>query len=522
MNPYNWRGNRPQVEVERSGIDAVALDLKRGGSGVLLAGRGMGKSVFLRQVHARLGAMPGVVPVFFPGPPEELTVHACVRTLARRLGVEPPEPFDTQEVIETALAMHADKAIVLIYDELDRYAQGSSTPADAPGRHFFNGLEVMRRNHEPRLGILAAGSIGVFLFRDVLGSSFIARADGVRISPFDREQIRELARAFSERGAPLTEPVLDAVAMASGGVPALVTYGLESLWPVEKPAEVDVAEAYAAFQIRHREFLRDFQKAFADPDLSEAPRRVLELIHESGGLASHEQLRRACQSDGVLRLRFDDALDLLQAAGLIRLDGSMRTDPIQARPVASILTLPDVPSRAPDVRRRLCEDLERLLSRMHAAGADFFRPAKGKELVPEVVFSTYLALGFDLLGWQVEREAQLGAGRTDLKLRAAGTGGLAVVEVKIWGRRHADVHHQVESYWASGVVAGAVVMLTDHEISDWPQAYRSQCLTIEGVEAVPGSEPRSPIRAQFAASSTTPDGMLARIDHFLMRIPRRS
>lgn len=522
MNPYNWRGNRPQVEVSRPGVEAVALDLKRGGSGVLLAGRGMGKSVFLWQVHAFLQELPDVLPVFFPGPPEELTVPACVRVLARRLGIDKPDLLDTQEVIETVLEMNAGKTLVLIYDELDRYAHVGSTPADAAGRHFFNNLEVMRRNHEPRLGILAAGSIGVFLFRDVLGSSFIARADAVRTTPFDPMELRELTRPFTERGTLLSDSVLDAIAMASGGVPALVTYGLESLWPIDDPTEIHVSEIYAGFQVRHREFLRDFQKAFADPDLSQAPRRVLELIQESGGMVSHAQLRHACAApDGVLRLRFDDALDLLQAAGLVRLEGSIRADPIRARPVASILTLPDTPSRVAEPHQRLREDLEQLLSRMHAAGADFFRPVRDKELVPEAVFATYLALGFDLLGWQVEREAQLGAGRTDLKLRAAGSGELAVIEVKIWGRQHSGVHRQVESYWSVEVAAAAVVMLTDRDIPDWPRAYRADCLTRDGLEAVLETRPGSPIRARFAATSTTPDGMEARVDHFLLRIPRR-
>jgi hypothetical protein len=37
----------------------------------------------------------------------------------------------------------------------------------------------------------------------------------------------------------------------------------------------------------------------------------------------------------------------------------------------------------------------------------------GKVLVPESVFAAHLALGFELLGWRSEREAQSAAGRTE-------------------------------------------------------------------------------------------------------------
>ena len=38
----------------------------------------------------------------------------------------------------------------------------------------------------------------------------------------------------------------------------------------------------------------------------------------------------------------------------------------------------------------------------------------------------------------------------------------------------------------------------------------------------PQPESDSPIRTRFATTSTTPDGLNARIDHFLLRLPRRA
>ena len=127
----------------------------------------------------------------------------------------------------------------------------------------------------------------------------------------------------------------------------------------------------------------------------------------------------------------------------------------------------------------------------------------------------------DVFGWQVEREAQHGAGRTDLKLRWNGGRDLAVVEVKIWGRpRYQEAHRQVEGYWSARVRAGAVVMLTDAEIDDWPRACRHRCLG-EGIREVEVDLPGdSPTRARKTWTSTTADGTAVQVDHFLLRIPR--
>ena len=272
-------------------------------------------------------------------------------------------------------------------------------------------------------------------------------------------------------------------------------------------------------------FLSDFQMSFSDPVLSAAPQRMWELIQKAPGPISRADLEQTGASpDGILRLDFEDVLDLLQAAGLIRIVGSVRADPVTVHPVASILSLPQAPSPAARLGDRLRSDLSSLLSRLHASGADFFRPGprgEGKRLVPESVFTTFIALGFELLGWQVEREAQLAAGRTDLRLTWNGSNELAVVEVKIWGRQgYRRSHRQIESYWTDRVAAGAVVMITDSEIENWAQIYRKTCLVPLGLDAEPTGEPDSPLRAVFDVTSTTADNMTARVDHFLIRVPR--
>jgi hypothetical protein len=524
MNPYDWKRNQPAIEVQRPEAGPVAGELKRGGSGVLLAGRGMGKSVFLQQVQRELDGIPGVRAVLIEEPPADLSVRACLEALARSLGVDVPGALAAREVVDAYRGRGgASENLVLLFDELDRYAKTNGT-AEPPGRHYFNSLESLRRNL-PGVGILAAGSIGVFAFRDVLGSSFLARADKVRIRPFDRAAISALARPFDERGVPLPEASVEALYLASGGNPALVTYGLGALWDAEAPSEHAVAEAFVRFRSQNREFLRDFQLAFADPGLSQAPQKVWDLIRQHDGSVARADLDQACgPSDSPLRLDVTDVLDILEAAGLVRVTGSMQVDPVLVRPVTSLLSLPSISSPSSPTRQRLVRDLEILLGRLHAASADFFRPGsdgQGKRLVPESVFAAFLGLGLQLLGWQVEREALQVAGRTDIKLRWNGSAEVAVVEVKIWGRPgYKDVLRQIAGYWSADTVAGAVVMLTDAEIDDWPKRYRLECLQPEDLptEAIREADLTGGMR--WRSTSTPQQAAAVDVDHLLLRLPR--
>lgn len=525
-NPYDWQRHRPQIEISRAEIDPLVEKLCRGKSGVLLAGRGMGKSVFLQQLAAVLEEREDVGVRLLTAPPSKLTVESCMEALAQTLRVEVGKALSTHQLVEAYFGKPGNpQRLVLLYDEFDRYGRPAATAAESsPGREFFNNLESMRRD-TPEVGVLAAGSVGVFVFRDVLGSSFLARAEPVRLEPFSPRQVRQLTRPFEDRGGPLRGEAQMALLLATGGNPALLTYGLESLWPRPAPDERDVARVYAEFRQTGKEFLRDFELSFADPSLSDAPRKVWELVIAASGPLSHSALRRACEGDpGPLRLSFEDVLDLLQAAGLVRVYGSLAIDPVDVRPIPSILSLPAASTARSGLAEQLRADLGKLLERVHASGADFFRPgaaAGEKKLVPEAVFSAFFALGFELLGWQVEREAQHGAGRTDLKLRWNGGDEVAVVEIKIWGRpgwRRA--HRQVEKYWSASVTAGAVVMLTDAEIDDWPDVYRRECLE-EGIVEIEDRQDRdSPVRARMGWASETADGTAIRVDHFLLRVPR--
>ena len=289
-NPYNWHKHGRGHEIQRRQLPAILEWLREGMGVVIVAGRGMGKSVLLAQVRNHLANEEGVQVVRLSAPPPELSVQACLAALANGLGLPDRSYADARQVIGERLRQpDPPEHLILLYAELDGYARpvgGGSGRAEllsSPGRGFFNDLETARWEH-PELGILAAGSIGVFIFRDVLGSGFLSRAKfPVLLSPFDREEIDALAQPFTDGGEALADEVLDALFLACGGNPALAAYGLQALWPTPSPGARDVTRAYARFKAEHSEFLQAVRQSYADPSLTRAAVRALELIRAANG-----------------------------------------------------------------------------------------------------------------------------------------------------------------------------------------------------------------------------------------------
>jgi hypothetical protein len=321
---------------------------------------------------------------------------------------------------------------------------------------------------------------------------------------------------------PLAPEVLETIRLGSGGNPALTTYALQNLWEIEERSPDSVRKIYARFQRDHHEFIRSALRALTVEPISDAPTRILDQIRRGNGTVARAQLLAVTGAQPGAKLDLQDIFDLLEAAGLIRLEGSTADDPVRVHPIASILNLEPASSFRGDFEQGLIADLQELLARMHAMGVDLLHSSgKTRQLLPEAVYSAFLALALAVKEWDVEREAQHGAGRADLKVWRPGTKPRGIIEVKIWGRNdYGQIHQQVCSYWSDQVVFGAAVMLTERELPDWEDVYRATCLSAPGL-TVTREDVRAPVRAHFAATSRTADGAEARVHHFLLRIPRR-
>lgn len=526
-NPYRWDAQSPKVTVPRTElITEIVSHLGRGTGVTFLAGRGMGKSVLLAEVERVLQLRGDVSVVRFSGPPLQRTLEGCIAAIAAALGVaRSPTDGATVVIARHLAAMPGIRSVCLLYDEVDQYAV--RVDGEPLSRQLFNHLELARKDLDGQLGVIVAGGMGLFHLRSVDASPFISRAVRPRLPPFNAQEIARLAEPLGQQRGSLTEEFLLTLARLSGGNPALTTYALQALWDAPSLDARALVEVFDRFIEEQRDFVWSFRKAVLNEALSAAPRLVLDLVRRCEGVTSRSALRDACRDgarDDLEPLDPHDVVDVLESAGLVRREGSLRRDPIRLHAIASVLNLGTEATSERTLRAQLRRDLARVLADLHSMSVDFFRsPSKGaKELVPESVFCAVIALGLRLLGWvQVEREAVLVAGRTDIKARHDSfPGELAVIEVKIWPRNdYADVHAQVLGYWSSEVTAAAVVMLSDARLDDWADAYALACLHASGIQHT-ALDAQTPLRAVIAATSVNDGGVSVTVDHHLLRLPK--
>lgn len=523
-NPYRWDGPMASINVVRAALVAAAREHLLEGRGVLmLAGRGMGKSIFLTQLEAALSTDPTVKVVRLPEAPViDRTIEGCLRVLAEALGLAPSPMRDVRAMMKEFLSAHPDiGSVCLLYDEVDQY--NTLVDGEPLSRRLFNHLETARKELGC-LGVIAVGGIGLFRMRSIDASPFVSRAARLHLAPFTRDELRELAEVFLSQHPDADDDLLDALALMSGGNPALAVYGLQSLWSRAAPSVDALREVYARFHDEQREFVRVFRKSVSDALLSDAPTRALEAVWAHPGAVPLSRLRNACrEAEGELRLDPPDVIEVLECAGLARREGSISLDPLCVWPVATVLNLRDSARVHSTLQEQLRADLSTALLQLHALAADFFRAPKsgGKELVPESVFAAFVALTLRLLGWSsVEREALQVTGRTDVKAtHPRFRDESVVVELKIWGRNNYQlVHQQVAGYHASNTRAAAAVMITDASTSSWDSDYERDCLG--ACSAVSRRPPSPPLVAAFEARSTTADGIAVCVDHHLLRLPR--
>ncbi|MCU0655246.1 MAG: ATP-binding protein [Polyangiaceae bacterium] len=368
-NPYRWQHDHPTHFVARDELVNSLVSGLRGGLALkLIGGRGMGKSVLLQQVQTRFVGEPTTRVVLVNGPAEEGTLPAFVQDIAGKLGLAPLSRPAMDHVMELASQKGIDR-IILLLDEADQYVLlGGGEVA----RTWFNRLEATRKAWPDRIGIVIAGGLGLLHLAHVLGSGLLSRADSFIAAPFALPELRELARPFATRGEPLGEDVIETLAVLSGGNPALATFGLQHIWAGGDPIPV-LRSKFGSFPSHHADFLRAVQDSVSHRGLVQAPGRVLALVRKHGANVSREQLTEACAPD-TPHVDLQQALQLLEAAGLVRVSGSPLGGPLKISPVPSIINLPTAPSGGASAPEQLLSDIISLLGNIHRFGRDFHGP----------------------------------------------------------------------------------------------------------------------------------------------------
>ncbi len=84
---------------------------------------------------------------------------------------------------------------------------------------------------------------------------------GQALRPLARTDAAALSGPFADRGRPLSEDVLDALFLASGGIPAILTFGLQQLWQLDREATTRDVAAAAIVQLAEAE-LSDWHERY--------------------------------------------------------------------------------------------------------------------------------------------------------------------------------------------------------------------------------------------------------------------
>ncbi len=550
-NPYRWDLRDPGRFISRRALIGEALSMcepGKGGALLLLGTRGMGKSTFLARLRDELVKEPTNDVILIDGPPlargqylggdemlgalsnrllDRLTEHSVGddEELRKELGklAQRGAPRPLLSAYLDAVESRFDR-LVLLYDELDRYADEGRGAKD-----FFSALEDARQQLQDRVAIVAAGGLDMLSLKTVLGSTLYVRATRRVLDSFGDEEIAELSGDYERRGTPLTDDVLATLRVLSGGNAALVTYGLESLWKIDQPTPLHIHQAFERFTDDHADFGDSVRRALFEYHASEIPIRVWRRLKQTGGRLAKSEL------DGLRKIGPDpvpptigskDILDMLRASGFIRMnDAGWRSDPIVAEIIPSILTL-DVSLAAATCETladQLRADLVEAMADIHRMTTSFYRTdtnkGGGKHILPESAFAAAIAVSLSARGWKTDLEAASGAGYSDIKARYPARFGEdeIIIEVKHWDNGDvATIHGQVVSYGAKGVVAFATVVITDHKDPHWSTAFEDKCLTgkIDGDPTWKVLD--APLLGYFEARTGS-----FLVEHFLLRLASR-
>lgn len=566
LNLYSWTTEKPTHVVERKASldDATSACVKGEGAFVLLGTRGMGKSVFLAHLYDRIAKIEEFEAIRFDRPPLSKTIlEALVAELIAKAsgprGSEANESFakrlrDLQarekivEIFEEYLNERSGSVerVVLMYDELDAYAETHRAKA---GRDYFDALEAARKKLDRRLFIVAAGGGGMLALKTILGSSIFSRESRTVLEPFDRDELIELAEPFRQlRGQELSDDIIDALLSLSGGNLALATYGLQELWEVDEPSLLHLTRAFNTFFKSNSSFISSIRGAIFGFDKSEIPYHVWRHFKTNGGqLAKLDFATLRSTHEVESKVANEDILDMLRAAGLVRIDPSARNaDPIPATLIPSILSFDDTDTTrkpATSLQEQLRNDLWDVMALIHQWAPSFYRPkdkskeeenqlaseansrpgskAKNeeeKQLVPEAIFAANIAVYLTAKGWRANLESMSGAGFADIKAEHPRfSNEEAIIEVKIWKRKVETIHNQITSYFAHGVKALATLVIGETQEPTWKDDYETTCLKGKVDGDATWKPLDRPWEGYFEAQWES-----RVVEHFLLRLPKRS
>ncbi|MBL8614842.1 MAG: ATP-binding protein [Deltaproteobacteria bacterium] len=423
--PYRWDTERPDPLIQRADDEELLRLLRAGERAMVHAGHGMGKSVLLRWLESSL-QNDGLQVIRLPAPEGVGLSEALRQALdaAAGLGGAP----DLRAAVTAAC--ERSRTVILI-DEVDAWVDGDRAQATCEALGVLGKLsqDVLYG----RLGVLVAGGLRqLLLTRSPWGSVFASRvARTVFLKPLGGAEIEALAAPLREKRGSVDPRWLAELALASGGIPALVTRGLELAWAAGDDPLPLPNEALHGWVRTQRAFATSVRASITLEGREHATRLLDRIRAAPDGEVPSAELRALCPPEST----YQELVDLLVAAGLVHPDHDLHSEPALVRANPSVLHEAQ-PSggAARSPLERLWADLRAAAGELSLHRADLRIGAKEKRhLVPEALFSAMLSMALRARGWDVLREAQQGEGRTDLRVTGNRLDGHVIVEVKRWG-----------------------------------------------------------------------------------------
>ncbi|MCB9761594.1 MAG: ATP-binding protein [Alphaproteobacteria bacterium] len=444
---YWWQTRHPHPRIDRSElIDELCDKLLNGTNFVLIGGHGMGKTVLLSQLQEELPRRnPATRVLLFEEARGEITKYSMARDLVTELGGEPREDGAVIPILQRWATENPETQLVLLYDELDRYAAGSAGQA----ARFFNDLQKAYERLESRLTVVAAGGLGVYLIGDhEFGSSFFSPATKRTLDPFT---VQEISTLIDE--GPLHESLPpdapEAIHLLSGGHPELTNWFLMRLHQlVEADRAIDLVSDLPTLAMEFRndtDIIDSVHRSVGVNTEDDQPFRLWQFAKVTPPPQTLADASEALNTT-LTKRRTRRLVSVLTAAGLLRADEGM--DPLHLEVIPSLLNLPDSTAVQRDLTAQLRSDLDQIAPKLHRWGPDFYQGQNDKRgLVEEATVSAFLGVALQFLGWRfVDRETLAGGGRADLRVMGhiRHPDEHAIIEVKRWNNKDLpDAHAQV-------------------------------------------------------------------------------
>lgn len=320
---------------------------------------------------------------------------------------------------------------MILIDEVDAWVDGGRAQATCEALGVLGKLSQDALHG--RLGVLVAGGLRqLLLTRSPWGSVFASRvARTVFLKPLSAAEIEALAKPLHEQRGSLDEGWLAELALASGGIPALVTRGLELAWAAGDGPLPLPTEALHGWVRAQRSFATSVRASIALEGRPHATQLLDRIRAAPDGEVPSAELSALCPAEST----HQELVELLVAAGLVHPDHDLDGDPALVRANPSVLQVARptrVAQRSP--LERLWADLRAAAGELSLHRADLRVGAKERrDLVTEALFSAMLSMALRARGWEALREAQQGEGRTDLRVTGHRLDGHVIVEVKRWG-----------------------------------------------------------------------------------------